>query len=67
MSIVCSITALLIRPSGRGVLWETAVLVLGVIFYMASLTIAVVGATQAAGGMAARRSPMCGSTVLAPP
>ncbi|MFD8328619.1 hypothetical protein [Streptomyces lydicus] len=50
MSIVCSITALLIRPSGRGVLWETAVLVLGVIFYMASLTIAVVGATQAAGG-----------------
>ncbi|MFF7408633.1 hypothetical protein [Streptomyces lydicus] len=50
ISIVCSIAALLIRPTGRGVLWETGVLVLGVIFYMASLSIAVVGAAQAAGG-----------------
>ncbi|MPY59158.1 hypothetical protein [Streptomyces spongiae] len=50
ISIVCSITALLIRPTARGVLWETGVLVLGVIFYMASLSIAVVGAAQAAGG-----------------
>lgn len=50
VSIVCSITALLIRPTARGVLWETGVLVLGVIFYMASLSIAVVGAAQAAGG-----------------
>jgi hypothetical protein len=50
MSIVCSIAALLIRPTERGVLWETGVLVLGVIFYMASLSIAVVGAAQAAGG-----------------
>ncbi|ARZ72361.1 hypothetical protein M1P56_15825 [Streptomyces sp. HU2014] len=50
ISIVCSISALLIRPTRRGVLWETGVLVLGVIFYMASLSIAVVGAAQAAGG-----------------
>ncbi|MEX2980760.1 hypothetical protein [Streptomyces sp. C36] len=50
IAIVCSITALLIRPTGRGVLWETGILVLGVVFYMASLSIAVVGAAQAAGG-----------------
>ncbi|MEV4740992.1 hypothetical protein [Streptomyces sp. NPDC049555] len=50
LAIVCSIAALLIRPTGRGVLWETGVLVLGVVFYMASLSIAVVGAAQAAGG-----------------
>ncbi|MGW0787412.1 hypothetical protein ACWD04_03965 [Streptomyces sp. NPDC002911] len=50
ISIVCSIAALLIRPTERGVLWKTGVLVLGVIFYMASLSIAVVGAAQAAGG-----------------
>ncbi|GHG54284.1 hypothetical protein [Streptomyces griseocarneus] len=50
IAIVCSIAALLIRPTGRGVLWETGVLVLGVVFYMASLSIAVVGAAQAAGG-----------------
>ncbi|GAA2725737.1 MULTISPECIES: hypothetical protein [Streptomyces] len=50
IAIVCSISALLIRPTGRGVLWETGVLVLGVVFYMASLSIAVVGAAQAAGG-----------------
>ncbi|WP_424889671.1 hypothetical protein [Streptomyces sp. XH2] len=50
IAIVCSIGALLIRPTGRGVVWETGVLVLGVIFYMASLSIAVVGAAQAAGG-----------------
>ncbi|MEU4211163.1 hypothetical protein AB0F13_14400 [Streptomyces sp. NPDC026206] len=50
IAIVCSIAALLIRPTGRGVLWETGVLVLGVVFYMTSLSVAVVGAAQAAGG-----------------
>lgn len=50
LAIVCSIVALLIRPTPRGILWETIVLILGVIFYMASLSVAVVGASKAAGG-----------------
>ncbi|WP_189882295.1 hypothetical protein [Streptomyces xantholiticus] len=50
LAIVCSIVALLIRPTPRGILWETVVLILGVIFYMVSLSVAVVGASKAAGG-----------------
>jgi hypothetical protein len=50
LAIVCSVVALLIRPTRRGNLWETLVLVLGVIFYMAALSVAVVGAAKAAGG-----------------
>ncbi|MGW1996432.1 hypothetical protein [Embleya sp. NPDC001921] len=42
--------ALLIRPTRRGILWETIVLILGVIFYMVALSVAVVGAAAAAGG-----------------
>ncbi|MGP4013735.1 hypothetical protein [Streptomyces sp. 4N124] len=50
LAIVCSIVALLLHPTRRGNLWETAVLVLGVVFYMAALSVAVVGAAEAAGG-----------------
>ncbi|WP_327280699.1 MULTISPECIES: hypothetical protein [unclassified Streptomyces] len=50
LAIACSVVALLINPTRRGNLWETLVLVLGVIFYMAALSVAVVGAGQAAGG-----------------
>lgn len=50
LAIVCSIVALLMRPTRRGNLWETAVLILGVIFYMVALSVAVVGAAKAAGG-----------------
>ncbi|WFB09182.1 hypothetical protein LRS74_20680 [Streptomyces sp. LX-29] len=50
VAIVCSIVALLIRPTPRGNLWETIVLILGVVFYMVALSVAVVGASQAAGG-----------------
>ncbi|MBT2459299.1 hypothetical protein [Streptomyces sp. ISL-86] len=50
LAIVCSIVALLIRPTRRGNMWETAVLILGVIFYMVALSVAVVGAAKAAGG-----------------
>jgi hypothetical protein len=50
LAIVCSIVALLIHPTRRGNLWETVVLVFGVIFYMAALSVAVVGAANAAGG-----------------
>jgi hypothetical protein len=50
LAIVCSIVALLIHPTRRGNLWETVVLVLGVVFYMVALSVAVVGAAKAAGG-----------------
>lgn len=50
LAIVCSIVALLIHPTQRGNLWETIVLVLGVVFYMVALCVAVVGAAKAAGG-----------------
>ncbi|MFB7466185.1 hypothetical protein ACFCZ1_22280 [Streptomyces sp. NPDC056224] len=50
LAIVCSIVALLMRPTRRGNLWETGVLILGVIFYMVALSVAVVGAAKAAGG-----------------
>ncbi|MBL1100609.1 hypothetical protein [Streptomyces coffeae] len=50
LAIVCSIVALLIRPTRRGNLWETIVLVLGVVFYMVALSVAVIGASKAAGG-----------------
>lgn len=50
LAIVCSIVALLIHPTRRGNVWETVVLTLGVIFYMVALSVAVVGASQAAGG-----------------
>ncbi|GGU15633.1 hypothetical protein ACH4HG_15390 [Streptomyces coeruleorubidus] len=50
VAIVCSIVALLIHPTRRGNLWETAVLVLGVVFYMVALSVAVIGAAKAAGG-----------------
>ncbi|MFI5819436.1 hypothetical protein ACIA8I_09885 [Streptomyces rishiriensis] len=50
VAIVCSIVALLIHPTRRGNIWETVVLGLGVIFYMVALSVAVVGAAQAAGG-----------------
>ncbi|MBH5338783.1 hypothetical protein IHE55_29995 [Streptomyces pactum] len=50
LAIVCSVVALLIHPTRRGNLWETAVLVLGVIFYMTALIVAVVGAADAASG-----------------
>jgi hypothetical protein len=50
VAIVCSIVALLMRPTRRGNLWETAVLILGVIFYMVALGVAVIGAAKAAGG-----------------
>ncbi|MFI1979053.1 hypothetical protein [Streptomyces wedmorensis] len=50
LAIVCSIVALLIRPTKRGNLWETVVLVVGVILYMVALSVAVVGAAKAAGG-----------------
>ncbi|MEV1062750.1 hypothetical protein [Streptomyces sp. NPDC050263] len=49
-AIVCSIVALLIHPTRRGNVWETVVLGLGVIFYMVALSVAVVGASQAASG-----------------
>ncbi|MEV6732814.1 MULTISPECIES: hypothetical protein [unclassified Streptomyces] len=50
LAIACSVVALLIHPTRRGNVGETIVLVLGVIFYMAALIVAVVGAAQAAGG-----------------
>ncbi|KUJ67119.1 hypothetical protein ACZ90_30210 [Streptomyces albus subsp. albus] len=50
LAIVCSIMALLMRPTRRGNVWETIVLVLGVVFYMVALSVAVVGAAKAAGG-----------------
>ncbi|GGR03933.1 hypothetical protein [Streptomyces netropsis] len=50
IAIVCSIVALLIHPTQRGNMWETVVLVLGVVFYMVSLSVAVIGAARAAGG-----------------
>ncbi|MFI1028306.1 hypothetical protein [Streptomyces sp. NPDC020951] len=50
LAIVCSIVALLIHPTRQGNVWETVVLGLGVIFYMVALSVAVVGAAQAAGG-----------------
>ncbi len=50
LAIVCSIVALLIHPTKRGNLWETVVLVVGVILYMVALSVAVVGAAKAAGG-----------------
>jgi hypothetical protein len=50
LAIVCSIVALLIHPTRQGNLWETAVLGLGVVFYMVALSVAVVGAAQAASG-----------------
>lgn len=50
VAIVCSIVALLMRPTRRGNMWETAVLILGVIFYMVALGVAVIGAAKAAGG-----------------
>ncbi|MFF0556497.1 hypothetical protein [Streptomyces sp. NPDC004266] len=50
LAITCSVVALLIHPTRRGNVWETVVLVLGVVFYMTALSVAVVGAAQAAGG-----------------
>ncbi|MFF0201215.1 hypothetical protein [Streptomyces sp. NPDC005017] len=50
LAIVCSIVALLIHPTGRGNVWKTAVLVVGVILYMVALSVSVVGAAKAAGG-----------------
>ncbi|MET9731942.1 hypothetical protein ABZZ79_15190 [Streptomyces sp. NPDC006458] len=50
LAIVCSIVALLVHPTRRGNLWETGVLVLGVIFYMVALSVAVIGAATAADG-----------------
>jgi hypothetical protein len=50
LAIVCSIIALLIHPTRRGNVWETIVLGLGVVFYMMALSVAVVGAAQAASG-----------------
>jgi hypothetical protein len=50
LAIVCSIVALLIHPTRRGNVWETVVLILGVIFYMTALTVAIIGAAKAAGG-----------------
>ncbi|MFB6840615.1 hypothetical protein [Streptomyces sp. NPDC056361] len=50
LAIVCSIVALLIHPTRRGNVWETVVLVIGVILYMVALSVAVVGAAKAAGG-----------------
>ncbi|MGW2834961.1 hypothetical protein [Streptomyces sp. NPDC001286] len=50
LAIVCSIIALLIHPTRRGNAWETVVLGLGVVFYMVALSVAVVGAAQAASG-----------------
>jgi hypothetical protein len=50
LAIACSVVALLLRPTRRGNVWETVVLVLGVIVYMTSLSVAVVGAAEAAGG-----------------
>lgn len=50
VAIVCSIVALLMRPTRRGNLWETVVLIAGVVFYMVALSVAVIGATRAAGG-----------------
>lgn len=48
LAIVCSIVALLIHPTRRGNLWETCVLILGVVFYMVALSVAVIGAAKAA-------------------
>jgi hypothetical protein len=50
LAIVCSIVALLVHPTRRGNLWETVVLILGVILYMVALSVAVIGAAKAAGG-----------------
>lgn len=50
IAIVCSIVALLIHPTRRGNTWETVVLVFGVVFYVVSLSVAVIGAAKAAGG-----------------
>ncbi|MFD4320698.1 hypothetical protein [Streptomyces sp. NPDC058548] len=50
LAIACSVVALLLHPTRRGNVWKTAVLVLGVIFYMTALSVAVVGAAEAAGG-----------------
>ncbi|MFI8827062.1 hypothetical protein [Streptomyces sp. NPDC053431] len=50
LAIVCSIVALLMHPTRRGNVWETVTLVIGVIFYMVALSVAVVGASKAAGG-----------------
>ncbi|MEV7738932.1 hypothetical protein AB0O75_43995 [Streptomyces sp. NPDC088921] len=50
LAIVCSIVALLIPPTQRGNVWETVVLGLGVVLYMVALSVAVVGAAQAASG-----------------
>lgn len=50
LAIVCSIVALLVHPTRLGNLWETVVLILGVIFYMVALSVAVIGAAKAAGG-----------------
>lgn len=44
LAVVCSIVALLIHPTRRGNVWETIVLILGVIFYMTALTVAIIGA-----------------------
>ncbi|MFE0652762.1 hypothetical protein ACFVZH_29735 [Streptomyces sp. NPDC059534] len=50
LAIACSVVALLLHPTRRGNVWKTVVLVLGVIFYMTALSVAVVGAAEAAGG-----------------
>ncbi|WP_354644533.1 hypothetical protein [Kitasatospora camelliae] len=50
IAIVCSIVALLMHPTRRGNLWETVVLIAGVVFYVVALTVAVIGAAKAAGG-----------------
>ncbi|WP_328792656.1 MULTISPECIES: hypothetical protein [unclassified Streptomyces] len=50
LAIACSVVALLLHPTHRGNIWKTVVLVLGVIFYMTALSVAVVGAAEAAGG-----------------
>lgn len=50
LAIVCSIVALLVHPTRLGNLWETVVLIFGVVFYMVALGVAVIGAAKAAGG-----------------
>ncbi|KOY53253.1 hypothetical protein [Streptomyces sp. XY332] len=50
LAIACSVVALLLHPTRRGNVWKTVVLVLGMIFYMTALSVAVVGAAEAAGG-----------------
>ncbi|WP_329201773.1 MULTISPECIES: hypothetical protein [unclassified Streptomyces] len=50
LAVACSVVALLLHPTRRGNGSKTLVLVLGVIFYMSALSVAVVGAAEAAGG-----------------